>query len=100
MMTVSGPPEIHNHLLEEIDFSAEQESILSLLAQPSPEDSSPPIVISVKEVCQEFKRLKVNKAPGTNRVLSHLRSVLTRDVMCFMHFSLCRCPLLIFLPLG
>ena len=60
---------------------------LSSLALPSPEDSCPPIVISLEEVRCELKRIKVNKGPGPDGVLPRTLKV-AADQLCHVFYSL------------
>ena len=72
---------------DSLDFSAEHQSILSSLAQPSAEDSSPPIVISLEEVRRELKCIKVNKGPGPDGVFPRTLRVCA-DQLCDVFYSL------------
>ena len=67
------------------DFSMRHESILSSLAQPSPEGSHPPICISCDEVRLELKRIKVNRGPGPDGVLPRTLKVCADQLCHVLH---------------
>ena len=70
---------------DELDFSFSYDCILSSLAQSSPEDCSPPVLINVEEVRLQLKHLKVNKAAGPDGVLSRTLKVCADQLCSVLH---------------